>query len=119
MYLSRSSDQGVTWSPPEAFTPNGVWPRLLQLENGVLALVSGRPGVQLRFSVDGKGKKWTDPFEILPTSHGSCSYTGVLATGTDRFLVIYSDFKHLNEKNEERKAIKVREIKVTKIKLKE
>ena len=125
MYHSRSSDQGATWSQPKPITPAGVLPRLLQLENGVLVLSSGRPGVQLRFSIDGKGEKWTDPFEMLPftetaldierNSHDvSCGYTELLAIGSDRFLVIYSDFKFLNENGEKRKAIKVREIKVTK-----
>ena len=130
MYLSRSSDQGATWSQPVAFTPNGVFPGLLQLDNGVLVLVSGRPGVQIRFSLDGKGEKWTDPFEMIPFSDEidtaesgkkriqliqdiSCGYAELLAIGADRFLVIYSDFKYLNKNNEVRKAIKVREIKVS------
>jgi len=113
LYLSRSTDQGVTWSLPKAFTPNGVLPRLLQLENGVLVLSSGRPGVQIRFSFDGKGEKWTDSFEMLPYGD-TCGYTELIATGPDSFLVIYSDFKYLNQANEIRKAIKVREIKVTK-----
>jgi len=118
MYLSRSSDQGMTWSHPVPFTPNGVLPRLLQLDNGVLVLTSGRPGVQLRFSLDGKGEKWTDPFDMLPFMNEkgdvSCGYTGILATGPDRFLMIYSDFKYPNQDNELRKAIKIREIIVTK-----
>jgi len=116
MHLTRSSDRGVTWSKPEAFVPLGVLPRLLQLENGVLVLASGRPGVQIRFSLDGKGEKWTDPFEMVPFGSGdvSCGYTGLLATGPDRFVVIYTDFKYPNQNNELRKAVKVREIVVTK-----
>ena len=119
MYLSRSSDQGVTWSQPQAFTPAGVLPKLLQLENGVLVLASGRPGVQIRFSLDGKGEKWTDPFEMVPFNDAndvaaSCGYTQLLATGPDSFLVIYSDFRYLNQNKEERKAIKIREIKIAK-----
>lgn len=117
MYITRSADEGITWKKPEPFTPAGVLPRLLQLGNGVLVLSSGRPGVQLRFSTDGKGEKWTDPFEMLPFENEkeavSCGYTELLATGSDRFLVIYSDFKYRNEKNEIRKAIKVREVIVT------
>ena len=50
MYASYSKDMGVTWSKPEALTSSGVCPVLLQLDNGVIALASGRPGVQLRFS---------------------------------------------------------------------
>ncbi len=117
MYISLSNDQGITWTRPKPFTSNGVLPRLLQLENGVTVLASGRPGVQLRFSIDGKGEKWTDPFEMLPFKNEketvSCGYTELLRTGFDRFLVIYSDFKYRNERNEIRKAIKVREVIVT------
>ena len=113
MYLSRSSDQGITWSYPKPFTPSGALPRLLQLENGVLVLSAGRPGVQIRFSLDGKGETWTDPFNMLPYGD-TCGYSDLLATGPDSFLVIYSDFRYLNQDNEIRKAIKVREIKVTK-----
>lgn len=118
MYISRSTDQGKQWTKPEPFTQRGVLPRMLELENGVTVLASGRPGVQLRFSWDGNGETWTDPFEMMPyegeKEYVSCGYTGLLATGPDRFLFVYSDFKHLNEHNEVRKAIKVREVIVKK-----
>ena len=117
MYISRSTDMGVTWTRSEPFIRAGVLPRLLQLNNGVIVLASGRPGVQLRFCIDGKGEKWTDPFEMLPFKNEkdevSCGYTEMLATGPDRFMLIYSDFKYQNPAGEIRKAIKVREIIVT------
>lgn len=117
MYVSRSTDHGHTWTRPEPMTPSGVLPRLLELSNGVTVLASGRPGVQLRFSHDGKGKSWTEPFEMLPYTTAnepvSCGYTELLETGPDRFLIIYSDFKYPNEHQELRKAIKVREVIVT------
>lgn len=117
MYVTRSTDQGKTWSSPEVFTPAGVLPRLLQLENGVVVLASGRPGLQLRFSLDGKGATWSDPFEMLPFENEkdvvSCGYPELLEMGPDRFLVIYSDFKYPIEGGETRKAIKVREVVVT------
>ncbi len=116
MYRTRSTDLGRTWTKPIAFSKNGVLPRLLQLENGVLVLSSGRPGVQVRFSVDGKGEHWTKPFEMMshkPDAYGaSCGYTNLLATGRDRFLLIYSDFRYITETGELRKAIKVREVRV-------
>jgi len=121
MYRARSTDKGVTWSKPVAFTKAGVLPRILQLENGVTVLAAGRPGVQLRFSVDEKGERWTDPVEMLPYDAAnikdavSCGYPELVATGSNSFLLIYSDFKHKNEKGEIRKAIKVREIIVNKI----
>jgi len=75
----------------------------------------------LRFSVDEKGERWTDPVEMLPYDAAnikdavSCGYPELVATGSNSFLLIYSDFKHKNEKGEIRKAIKVREIIVNKI----
>jgi hypothetical protein len=117
MYISRSTDMGVTWSKPVIFTPSGVLPRLLQLQNGVTVLASGRPGVQLRFSNDGQGIVWTNAFEMLPyidyKDQVSCGYTGLLATGPNRFLIVYSDFRHVTEAGTIRKAIKVREVIVT------
>ena len=114
MYAAHSSDLGKTWSKPEVIAPFGVLPKLLKLENGVVVLSSGRPGVQLRFSMD--GKVWSKAFEMLPYESKkekdqiSCGYTSLLASGSDRFLIIYSDFRHLNEQKETRKAIVVREV---------
>jgi hypothetical protein len=89
---------------------------LLQLGNGVIVLASGRPGVQLRFCTDGQGEKWTDPFEMLPFENEkeavSCGYTEIIPSGSDKFLLIYSDFTHKIENGEIRKAIKVRQITV-------
>lgn len=118
MYLSRSTDLGKTWSKPRAFTENGVLPKLLRLDNGVLVLSSGRPGVQVRFSTDGKGESWTEPFEMVPRDGDNatfgadtCGYTSLLATGPDTFIIAYSDFKH-ETKDGPRKAILIREIQV-------
>lgn len=120
MYYSRSTDMGKTWTKPKAFTENGVLPKLLRLENGVLVLSSGRPGVQVRFSTDGKGESWKEPFEMVrrdgnSASFGadSCGYTSLIATGPDTFIIAYSDFKHKTG-NGPRKAILIREIKVQK-----
>ena len=114
LYASRSADLGITWTKPAIIAPSGVLPRLLRLHNGVTVLASGRPGVQLRFSTDGHGAKWSDPFELLPYKNEkeevSCGYTGLIATGPDRFLIVYSDFKYENAAKEIRKAIKVREV---------
>jgi hypothetical protein len=115
MYSSRSTDGGRTWTRPEAFSENGVLPRLLQLANGVMVLSSGRPGVQLRFSADGHGARWTKPFEMLPWAGdvwaGTCGYTGLLPTGPDRFLMTYSNFEYPTAAGR-RKAIMVREVRV-------
>jgi hypothetical protein len=117
MFISRSTDQGITWSKPEFFMASGVLPRLLQLQNGVTVLSTGRPGVQLRFSNDGEGKVWSNAFEMMPwidyRDQVSCGYTGLVATGPDRFIIVYSDFRFVQETGEVRKAIKVKEVIVT------
>ena len=114
MYASRSSDWGKTWSQPEVIARNGVLPQLLHLGNGVLVLSAGRPGVQLRFCTDGQGKVWSDAFEMLAYKNDrdtvSGGYTALLATGPDRLMLAYSDFRHTTEAGPVRKAIKVREI---------
>ncbi|MEO6917065.1 MAG: sialidase family protein [Chitinophagaceae bacterium] len=118
MYATHSTDMGKTWTTPEVIAGAGALPRLLQLQNGVTVLSSGRPGVQLRFTKTGMNDSWTDPFEMLPYESKSlqeqylvsCGYTGLLATGRDRFLIIYSDFRFKNSSGEQRKAIKIREV---------
>jgi hypothetical protein len=121
MYASYSKDMGKTWTRPRPIAGAGVLPRLLQLENGVLVLASGRPGVQLRFSTD--GRSWTDSFEMLPHSSSlsnelgwqaniSDGYTGLLPLAKNRFLLVYSDFNYKTASGEIRKSIKVREITV-------
>ena len=122
MYKSFSKD-GMNWSEPEAFTPNGVRPSLFLLENGVLCLASGRPGLQVRFSIDGNGAVWTEPIEMLPLSQKnggydiygiSCGYPDVLICSSSAFYLVYSDFKTINAVGNQRKAIMFRKIEIIK-----
>jgi hypothetical protein len=116
MYVSRSTDQGVSWTKPKTFTNSGVLPKLLQLENGSIVLASGRPGIQLRFAIDEKGESWTDPFEMLPFENlqgeVSCGYPDIVPAGPNSFHLIYSDFKYQNKNGEIRKAIKIRKVEI-------
>lgn len=120
MYKSFSNDFGKSWSKTEAFTPNGVKPKLLTLGNGVLVLASGRPGIQLRFSVDGTGRNWTEPIEMMPymnedgsfTRDVSCGYTSLLKEGENSFYLVYSDFTRRNKLGEIRKTILCRKISI-------
>lgn len=124
MYISFSKDQGQTWSVAKPFTSNGVRPTLLKLNNGVLVLASGRPGVQLRFSFDGRGENWTEPIDMLSymddynrtkdNGAATCGYASLLKADDDSFYLVYSDFKAKNEFEEERKAILFRKIQVKK-----
>ena len=123
MYRSYSYDRGRHWTKPEAFTPNGVKPQLLQLDNNAIALVSGRPGVQLRFCLEGDGKVWSEPIEMFPfvDVNGnydlwgqSCGYANILPAGTNKFYMVYSDFKTKNKQGDYRKSIIFREIELIK-----
>lgn len=108
LYKSVSSDEGKTWSKPEPFTPNGVDPSLIRLGNGTLVLISGRPGVQLRFCFDGEGINWTEPVEMihfpydngkLDTFGGSCGYTDILPYDNNSFFIVYSVFDKADNNN--------------------
>lgn len=120
MYKSFSKDMGKNWSVPEAFTPNGVKPNLLLLDNGVLVLASGRPGLQLRFCIDGDGQKWTEPIEMMPyiDDNGkyqirwTCGYPSIIRYDDHTFFIVYSDFRTKNAKGEYRKSIVFRKVEV-------
>ena len=122
MYRSFSYDKGMHWTEPEPFTSNGVKPRMLLLENGVLCLASGRPGLQLRFCLEGDGEIWTEPIEMLPflDENGnydiwgvSCGYPRLLKVDKNIFYMVFSDFMTKNGEGEYRKSIMFRKITVT------
>ena len=120
MYKTFSRDLGKTWTVPEAFTPNGVMPRLLLLKNGVLVLVSGRLGIQIRFSLDGTGSVWTEPIEMIPFMNDdgtfqrdvSCGYASIIEASDDTFYIVYSNFTTKNSEGQTRKTIWFREVTV-------
>lgn len=123
LYKTFSTDKGENWSRPVPFTPNGVDPQVMLLGNGVLVLVSGRPGVQVRFSLDGTGMFWTFPIDMLPfikadgtfSCDVSCGYTSLLEADDNSFYMVYSNFMMQNEKGERRKSIMFRKIEVKKV----
>ena len=117
MYLSRSRDMGKSWSKPAAFTRNGVMPRLLLLKNGTMVLSAGRPGLDLRFSFDGRGAKWSDPYPLVPVTsqnaqEDSCGYSDLLPLDANSFLVVYSWFKRPGADGQVHKSILVRRVEV-------
>ena len=122
LWLTRSHDQGHTWSPPERLSRYTSLPRLLALANGVVACVHGRPGVDVQFAADPELREWSAPYHVrdpiglpgesLCDTDATCGYTTLLATGPDRFLVAYADFYHRAADWTLHKAIKVREVRV-------
>lgn len=122
MYKSFSKDFGKSWSQPVAFTPNGVKPSLKRLKNGVLVLASGRPGIQVRFSLDGLGDEWTAPIDMIPfmNSNGtynrdvSCGYASIWESGENSIYLVYSDFTTSKKEGMTRKSIWFRKVEVNK-----
>ena len=120
---SYSLDGGLSWSVPEQFTPNGVKPRLLLLGNNTLVLTSGRPGMQLRFSIDGDGHVWTEPIDMMPfideesnysPDRETCGYSDLLPVDDHTFYMVYSDFRTIGENGVFRKSIIFRKVEVIK-----
>ena len=123
MYKSFSYDKGQHWTDPIPFTSNGVMPNLFLMGNGTLVLASGRPGLQLRFCIDGNGKTWTEPIEMMPFMDdkgnydvwgATCGYPSILQIDNNTFYMTYSDFHTKNEKGEYRKSIVFRQVEVIK-----
>lgn len=130
--MSRSTDNGFTWSEPEELAPFSVTPLLIALENGTAAVAYGRPGVYLKATAD-SGKTWTPAHSVVGPYEAelladrwwdvrydhysgnkiSCGNLGEVVTGPDRFLLAYSEFGHRNTDGEECKAVKVQEFRVS------
>jgi len=78
----------------------------------------GKPALKVRMTepvvvaVASRPEKWGF-FQFPGKEQVSCGYTSLLATGPDRCLIIYSDFKYPTPAGEIRKAIKVCELIVT------
>ncbi|MEU4191519.1 sialidase family protein [Kribbella sp. NPDC026611] len=69
MYTARSTDNGRTWTTPSILRAGGlavvgVYPNLIPLLDGRLALYYGRPGQSLMLSPDGSGTTWLPPTPI-------------------------------------------------------
>ncbi|NLY03166.1 MAG: exo-alpha-sialidase, partial [Rhodopirellula sp.] len=86
LYLSRSSDEGKTWSTPEPIADRGVWPSACRMQNGVLVCTYGRPGNWLAFSLD-EGRTWTGHFCFY--SGPTTSYNSVEEIAPNTLLVVY------------------------------
>ena len=80
MVSCRSRDEGRTWSPPRTLPQYAVsvFPDMVLMSNGVLALSSGRPGIYIMFSADGRGEDWTSRTTLYedayyPTPASTCA----------------------------------------------
>ncbi len=89
-----SSDGGKSWTASDRLPAWSVSPNMVRLHNDVIALSSGRPGIFLWFSTDGRGEHW-EPFDVLAyhntildkPHHISTGPTGLEPTSTAQYFV--------------------------------
>lgn len=70
LYKTYSNDDGHSWSSPVKMDAWSVAPAIRRLDNGVLVLVTGRPGIYLWVCTDGVGDTW-HPLEIVEGYHNA------------------------------------------------
>jgi len=86
LHLSRSNDDGKTWSKPVPIADRGVWPNACRMQNGVLVCTYGRPGNWLAFSLD-EGKTWAGHFRFYTGL--TSSYNSIEEVEPGKLLVVY------------------------------
>ena len=92
IYMSRSKDNGLTWSHADLITDRGVYPTACLMKNGVIAVVYGRPGDWIVFSADG-GQTWINEMCLNPqgpVANDCGGYDWVEEVGPDTLLAVYS-----------------------------
>lgn len=100
IYKSWSKDEGRTWSQPVTIGFRGVEPAMMEMQDGTLALCTGRPdAIAVRFSVNG-GETWTNttgltkgfehknPSKPHATQKSTC-YTGMVEVQPGKLLIVY------------------------------
>ncbi len=130
MYMSRSTDNGYTWSKPVKFADVGILPRLCKLECGITLLCYARPGMFICACENDSGTQWTDPLVVMtpddrshlanikvddPTFHdwdGACNNPELVPLDRNSALFFYSDFYYPDESGVKRKTILCRKISV-------
>ena len=87
--LSESYDDGQNWVNLRPIADFGVWPSAAKLDNGVVAVVTGRPGNWIQFSAD-EGQSWVGWHEFdNATSCNGSHYNDIVQVDSDTFLVVY------------------------------
>lgn len=114
LYKITSKDGGKTWSKPEKFHDFGIRPRTVKMPDGTVVLVSGRPGIYLKHSLDEKCEKWSEPdfFMTVPKEdiytayyEYSCYNSALCVYDEKTIFMSYSDFKRNTPEGKRAKSI--------------
>lgn len=92
-----SMDGGVSWSKPTRVLDHGVYPQIVQTQNGAIVVSAGRDGLFLATSAD-NGETWGGPVSVIDID---CSRFGITPTGyscigevaPNEIALIYDDMR--------------------------
>lgn len=119
LYCVHSYDFGKTWSAPKEICSWGVFPKMVKMQDGTLALASGHEHNFLMFSDDG-GLSWSEPL-IVEECYGKwgdspSGYNTVCECAPGELALVYDDPKELIDAPEGRKRqVYAERLKVEKI----
>lgn len=119
--LAASYDGGYTWEKTVSVADSSVTPQILALDNHVVILVYGRPGVHFKVSED-DGRTWSEPYPIIGKTlteerktgrkdsdikyYATCSYSNTFVEKIDgnSVLVLYNDLKYAEDETRHKAA---------------
>ena len=112
LMVSRSRDNGRTWTPVQRIGVEGVWPDLCVMSDGTLVCSTGRPGAFVMFSTD-SGHTWTDHTPIDAERYSG--YTAVCEIAPGELLVGYGVKNGLDpDTGQRRDALRVARVRLRK-----
>ena len=82
LWQALSDDGGATWGAPVEANAWSVFPSMRTLSNGVVALVSGRPGLGLWLLEDAKAARWAF-FNLAREHNAACARAGPAGCGVN------------------------------------
>lgn len=130
-YVTVSKDLGHTWCKPFPVADSSVTPQLITLDDEIVVLFYGRPGVHFKYSEDG-GMTWSRAYSLIgktleeerlagrsdfDSKYGdTVSYSNIFIErlSSDSVLVLYNDLKYDEGDGVPHKAAFVRKITLNK-----
>jgi len=99
MYMNMSNDDGKTWCIPDPVAERGVCAYACLMDSGVIAVIYGRPGNWLMFSVD-DGQHWLGRFQFYmgPKAYDAWNYCALDQVAPDTLLAVYGRTDPCNQK---------------------
>ena len=126
-----SRDNGYTWTSPKRAADSSVTPHIIALQDGIVLLIYGRPGVHFKISED-NGETWSGSYPIIGKTlseelfdgksymdakyFDTCSYsnTFVEKLSENSVLVLYNNMQYDDGDGKKHKAAFVQKITVEK-----